>query len=160
LNPYPIRYRPAFACSDLLYPLVHRRTLAGDVPPSLRERSGLPRFARVPLPKGLGPASPPAVRHLRGANIGSPDLTAHLLVHASQPLWHVLSNDGSSAVHLSWPYPSTPAPGHLVGWQSQPPLAVQLPAHRAEATVSRTLRTPGLPPTHGPVGYRWQNTGS
>jgi hypothetical protein len=26
--------------------------------------------------------------------------------------------------------------------------------------VSRTLRTSGLPPTHGPVGYRWQNTGS
>ena len=26
--------------------------------------------------------------------------------------------------------------------------------------MSRTLRTPGLPPTHGPVGYRWQNTGS
>jgi len=26
--------------------------------------------------------------------------------------------------------------------------------------VSRALRTPGLPPAHGPVGYRWQNTGS
>jgi hypothetical protein len=26
--------------------------------------------------------------------------------------------------------------------------------------LSRTHRTPGLPPTHGPVGYRWQNTGS
>ena len=26
--------------------------------------------------------------------------------------------------------------------------------------MSRALRTPGLPPTHGPVGYRWQNTGS
>ena len=26
--------------------------------------------------------------------------------------------------------------------------------------MSRALRTPGLPPTHGSVGYRWQNTGS
>ena len=26
--------------------------------------------------------------------------------------------------------------------------------------MSRALRTPGLPPAHGPVGYRWQNTGS
>jgi hypothetical protein len=46
------------------------------------------------------------------------------------------------------------------GWQSQPPLAVQLSAYQAEATVSRALRTLGLPPTHGSVGYRWQNTGS
>ena len=29
-----------------------------------------------------------------------------------------------------------------------------------EATLSRELRTPGLPPTHVPVRYRWQNTGS
>ena len=26
--------------------------------------------------------------------------------------------------------------------------------------MSRALRTPGLPPAHGSVGYRWQNTGS
>ena len=26
--------------------------------------------------------------------------------------------------------------------------------------MSRALRTPGLPPTHGSVEYRWQNTGS
>jgi len=38
--------------------------------------------------------------------------------------------------------------------------AVRLPAYQVEATVSRALRTPGLPPTHGPVGYRWQNIGS
>jgi len=32
--------------------------------------------------------------------------------------------------------------------------------NRAEATLSRELRTPGLPPTHVPVRSRWQNTGS
>jgi hypothetical protein len=38
------------------------------------------------------------------------------------------------------------------GWQSQRSLRVRLPADQAEATVSRALRTPGLPPAHGSVG--------
>ena len=82
MNPYPVRYRPAFACSDILYPLAHRPTLTGGFPASLRGQSGLPRSTRVPLPKGLGPTCAPAARHLRGETIRFPDLAAYLLVHA------------------------------------------------------------------------------
>jgi hypothetical protein len=32
-NPYPVHYRPAFASSAIPYPLVHRYTLAGGLPP-------------------------------------------------------------------------------------------------------------------------------
>jgi hypothetical protein len=113
LNPYPVDYGPAFACSDIPYPLALRHTLAGVRPPSLWGQWGLPRSARVPFPKDLGPALPPAVHPLRGGRGRSPDLTAHLLVHACQPLWHVTYHDGSTAVHICWPYPSTPAPDRL-----------------------------------------------
>ena len=65
-------------------------------------------------------------------------------------------NSGSHVLAISF-NPSSRPPR---GWQSQRPLTVRLPAYQAEATVSRALRTPGLPPAHGPVGYRWQNTGS
>ena len=99
LNPYPIRYRPAFACSDILYPLARRYALADDLPPSLWEPLGLPRFPRVPLPKVLGPASPPAALHLRGESTRLPDQATYLLVHACQPLWHVLSP--TSAIRAS-----------------------------------------------------------
>jgi len=120
-NPYPVDYRPAFAFSDLRYPLVHRRTLTGRFPRSLWGRLGLPRFARVPFPKELGPALPPAVHHLRGGKRRAPDLTAHLLVHACQPLWHVSYLDGSTAVHICWPYPSTPAPDCPEAGSRNPP---------------------------------------
>jgi len=65
-------------------------------------------------------------------------------------------NSGSHVLALSFNPGSRPPRG----WQSQRPLTVRLPADQAEATVSRALRTPELPPTHGSVGYRWQNTGS
>ena len=42
-----------------------------------------------------------------------PGLTAYLLVHAYQPLWHVVYHDGSTAIHVRWPYPSTLAPDRL-----------------------------------------------
>jgi hypothetical protein len=109
-NPYPVDYRPAFASSDLPYPLTHRRALTGHVPPSLRGWLGLPRCTRVPILKDLGPALPPAVQPLRGEISRPSDLTAYLLVHAYQPLGHVASHDVSAAVHMCWPYPSTPAP--------------------------------------------------
>jgi len=52
------------------------------------------------LLKDLGSAFPPAVQPLRGEISRPSDLTAHLLVHAYQPLWHVASHDGSTAVHM------------------------------------------------------------
>ena len=113
INPYPDSYSPAFACSDIPYPLTLGRSLAGVRPPSLWGQWGLPRSTRVPFPRDVGPALPPAVHHLRGGRGRSPDLTAHLLVHACQPLWHVTYHDGSTAVHIRWPYPSTLAPDRL-----------------------------------------------
>ena len=100
LDPYPVHCRPAFASSGIPYPLVHRYTLAGDFPRPCWERSGLPRFARIPLLEGLGSASPPVVHHLRGMSLGHPHLTTRLLAHACQPLWHVDHYDGSIAVHV------------------------------------------------------------
>ncbi len=88
-NSYPVDYRPTFAYSDLPYPLILRRILAGHFPPSLWERLGLPCCTRVPFLKDVGTALPPAVHHLRGGKGRPPDLTAHLLVHAYKPLWHV-----------------------------------------------------------------------
>jgi hypothetical protein len=66
----------------------------------LWERMGLPRSTRVPVQKDVGSALPPAVQHLRGEISRPSDLTAYLLVHAYQPLWHVASHDGSTAVHM------------------------------------------------------------
>ena len=77
-NPYPVDYRPAFASSDLPYPLTHRRALTGHFPPSLRGWLGLPRCTRVPILKDLGPALPPAVQPLRGEISRPSDLTAYL----------------------------------------------------------------------------------
>ena len=94
-------------------PLPSGAPLRGVRPPSLWGQWGLPRSTRVPFPRDVGPALPPAVHHLRGGRGRSPDLTAHLLVHACQPLWHVTYHDGSTAVHIRWPYPSTLAPDRL-----------------------------------------------
>jgi hypothetical protein len=51
LNPYPAHYRPAFACSLLLYPQSHRRFLRAaflsDKGLSVWETTGLPRSATV-----------------------------------------------------------------------------------------------------------------
>ena len=100
-NPYPGYYRPAFASSGIPYPLVHRFTLAGDLPPSLWKQWGLPRSARVPFLERLGPAYPPVAPHLREVSEWHSYLTTCLLAQASQPLWLVVRDDGSTAVHLS-----------------------------------------------------------
>jgi len=159
-NPYPVDYRPAFASSDLPYPLTHRRALTGHFPPSLRGWLGLPRCTRVPILKDLGPALPPAVQPLRGEISRPSDLTAYLFGPCLSASWACCFSrrlsSGSHVLAISF-NPSSRPPR---GWQSQRPLTVRLPAYQAEATVSRALRTPGLPPAHGPVGYRWQNTGS
>src|SRR5207247_2659222 len=49
LNPYPARYRPAFACSLLLYPPPHRLALRLAFPAGrpAGEATGLPRSAGV-----------------------------------------------------------------------------------------------------------------
>jgi hypothetical protein len=160
LNPYPIHYRSAFAFSDIPYPLVHGHTLAGGCPHSLWERLGLPRSTRVPFLKDVRPRLPAgSASSARGKRtLPRPDcipfgscLSASLACCLSRRL-----SSGSLVLALSF-NPSSRAPR---GWQSQPLLTVWLPADQAEATVSRALRTPGLPPTHGSVGYRWQNTGS
>jgi len=144
LNPYPVRYRPAFACSDILYPLAHRPTLAGGFPASLWGQSGLSRSTRVPLPKGLGPTCAPAARHLRGETIRLPDLAAYLLVHAYQPLWHAVSNDASTVVHICWPYPSTRAPDHHEAGSRNVPSRVGCPLIR---------RRPHCPERFAPRSY-------
>ncbi len=59
-------------------------------------------------------------------------------------------NSGSPELAI----PSNPSSRPPRGWQSQRPLAVQLLALRAKATLFRELRTPGLPPTHVPVRCR------
>src|SRR5215467_11649285 len=46
LNPYPLHYRAAFACSLLLYPPPHQPLLRGSVP-RMGETTGLPRSAAV-----------------------------------------------------------------------------------------------------------------
>jgi len=99
-NPYPDHYSLAFACSDIPYPLARGRSLAGVRPPSLWEQWGLPRCTRVSFTKDLGSACPPAAQSPRGEKEWLPDLAAYLLVHACQPLWHVVLNDGSMAIHV------------------------------------------------------------
>src|SRR5258707_2209105 len=74
LNPYPADYRPAFACSLLLYPPPHQRLLRE--PPSL---TGRRRAYHVPplLPCGLGRASPPVVQQLRTVSSEHRNLTTY-----------------------------------------------------------------------------------
>ena len=96
------------------------------------------------LLKGLGPAFAPAVLHLRGENTELPDLTAHLLVHACQPLWHGIRHDASTTVHLRWPYPSTLAPDHPEAGSHNLPSRVGCPL------IRRRLR---CPERFAPRGY-------
>src|SRR5207244_1272981 len=56
LNPYPARYRPAFACSLLLYPLPRRLLLRVAFPASsCRGDNGLTTFRRC---HGVGEVAP------------------------------------------------------------------------------------------------------
>ena len=107
----------------------------GPLSTSLWERSGLPRFACVPFQKGLGSASPPAVRHLRGTNIGSPDLTAHLFGPCLVSLFGMFSVT-TAQQRFTWVSPAL---------QPQLPTALRL----AVATAPR-----GLVARHVDGGYR------
>ena len=100
LNPYPCDYYTAFASSGILYPLIHRYTLAGDLPLPV-ETMGLTTFRTSTILEGLGSACPPGTPHLRGVIRCHPYLATCLLAQASQPLWLVGYYDGSTAVHLS-----------------------------------------------------------
>ncbi len=51
-NPYPNHYSPAFAFSGIPYPLVHRFTLAGDLPLPVETR-GLTTFRTSTIPGGV-----------------------------------------------------------------------------------------------------------
>ena len=66
LNPYPADYRPAFACSLILYPLPSQVVLRL---PFLwgrtQEDNGLTTFRRWNTTGGLGRVSSPVVQHLR-----------------------------------------------------------------------------------------------
>ena len=78
LNPYPAHYRPAFACSPVLYPQPHRLTLRLAFP-----EGGLRAYHVAPLkPRGLGPASTPVARRLRRVSSEHPNLATYLLVQA------------------------------------------------------------------------------
>ena len=145
LNPYPTDYRPAFACSDIPYPLALRHTLAGVRPPSLWGQWGLPRCTRVPFLKDVGPALPPAAQHLRGEISRLPDQTAYLLVHAYQPLGHVASHDVSTAVHMCWPYPSTPAPDRREAGSRNVPSRFSCPLIRRRLQCPERFAPQGYP---------------
>jgi len=80
LNPYPARYRPAFACSRILYPLPRPVALRLPFPDegSPGEGNGLTTFRMGQCPGEVGGASPPVVQHLRGVSSEHPNLTTHL----------------------------------------------------------------------------------
>ena len=129
--------------------------LAMSVP--LRGDYGLTTFRRQNK-GGLGRASSPVARHLRGVSSEHPVLATYLLVQACQHLWLVLHDGvyqhftGVDHTTRSW------SPTTLM-------LAVAVSAHAptttraGEDTLSGELRTPSLPRTHVPVGYRRQNGG-
>jgi hypothetical protein len=123
-NPYPAHYRPAFACSPILYPQPHRLALRSAFPP----KGGLRAYHVAPLkPRGLGPASTPVARHLRRGSSEPPDLATCLLAQASQHLWLVLCDDadgGSPGLTV----PRTPGPRPPWCWQSRPRLALRPPS--------------------------------
>src|SRR4051794_25180116 len=87
LNPYPLDYRAALACSLILYPPPRGLALRLAVP--CGRTTGLPRSADVQR-VGKVATHPPVVRHLRREMLEPPDLTTHLLVQAFQHLWLVL----------------------------------------------------------------------
>jgi hypothetical protein len=93
LNPYPARYRPAFACSLLLYPPPLGLALQLAFQPAIR--LGRRRAYHVPPVSrcGWGRASPPVVRQLRRGSSEPLDLTTYLLVQAIQHLALGLSDD-------------------------------------------------------------------
>jgi hypothetical protein len=124
-DPRPVGSQPPFGVghqplSKPLQPGV--RLLRHPIPPCpqalpygspstiLAEAVGLTTFHTRTIPEGRRPRLPAGSASSARGKRTLPDLTAHLLVHACQPLWHVVYHDGSAAVHIRWPYPSTPAP--------------------------------------------------
>ena len=89
LNPYPLHYKVAFACSSILYPLFHRLALRPPFP------MGKHRAYHVPLEylPGLGLAFLPVVLQLRQEKTKHLYLTTYLLVQAYQHLWLVSFDD-------------------------------------------------------------------
>jgi hypothetical protein len=125
------------------------------------KRWGLPRFTQVPFLGGVrlrlsagGATSAGGVRvsplpgHVPFGSSLSASLACCLLrrLNSGSPELAIPSN------------PSSRPPGEA-GSRSVPSRFSCRPK-RTEATLSRELRTPGLPPTHVPVRCRWQNTGS
>jgi hypothetical protein len=111
LNPCPARYRPAFACSRILYPQPHRRALRRAFP-----RGGELRAYHVPhrYPGGLGRASRPVARHLRQGNAEAP-APGHVPFgpSLSAPYASVLACRTSRplpALHLKLTVPPAPGP--------------------------------------------------
>ena len=136
--PTPEGSGPAFAWSNLaigstpIRPITGRRSL----PPSSFTRSPIDspcgssslagglRAYHVALlkPRGLGPASTPVARRLRGRSSEPPNLAMHLLVQAYQHLWLVLCDDAYSG-SPGLTVPRTPGPRPPRCWQSRPPAA-------------------------------------
>ena len=158
LNPYPCDYYTAFASSGILYPLIHRYTLAGDLP--------LPNDGAYHVPHEYHPGgvrlclSAGDTTSARGDQV--PPLPGHVpfgsSLSASLACW-LLRRLNSSSPELTLPSNPSSRPPCEAGSRSVPS-RFRCRLKRAEATLSRELRTPELPPTHVPVRYRWQNTGS
>jgi hypothetical protein len=64
-NPYPARYWLAFASSVLLYPPPHRLAFGDPLGVAFPEGGRRAYHVSCQYPRGVGPASPPGVRHLR-----------------------------------------------------------------------------------------------
>jgi hypothetical protein len=139
LNPYPTHYRPAFACSLVLYPLPHRLASRFAFPSPLVYRAwrttGLPRSADVPgwvgsrLYAGGSPSAP--------EEFGAPG-PGHV------PFWpkrfsssSLFLCDGAWDALPGLTMPLDPGSRLPCCWQSQLRLAPGLPSRR------RRLRCPG-----------------
>jgi hypothetical protein len=83
LNPYPFRYKTAFAFSILPYPQPHRLALRLAFP--YGRFTGLPRSSTIPC-DDLDPIFTPVVLHLRQRTLNTLLLTTYFLVQAFQHL--------------------------------------------------------------------------
>ncbi len=108
-NPYPNHYSPAFAFSGIPYPLVHRFTLAGDLPLPV-ETMGLTTFRTSTIPGGVrlclsaggttsarGDQVPPLPGHVPFGSSLSASLACWLLrrLNSSSPGLAIPSNPSS-----------------------------------------------------------------
>jgi hypothetical protein len=105
LNPYPIRYRSAFACSPIPLPQPPRLPLRVafriDLSGSVWETTELTRSANVIIMRGLGSVSAPVGRHLRQGSSEPLDLpTCHFGPSVFSSLRLFLDDGASATVHL------------------------------------------------------------